>query len=100
MTKKKSFINREDPAFNFISGVGADPEESKTPLVRESSTPEESRTPPEGYYLNPAYIEKKTKRVQLLMKPSVHDKARSKASSLGMSLNDYINTLVEKDMEV
>lgn len=36
-----------------------------------------------------------TKRVQLLMRPSTHAKAKQMAAAQGMSLNNFINGLVE-----
>lgn len=39
--------------------------------------------------------EKKDRRVQLIMKESVYNKTKEKAEKIGMSLNDYIHTLLE-----
>lgn len=55
--------------------------------------------PPAGYKPNPAYIETKSRRVQLLFKPSVHEKAKAKAKLAGISVNQYICDLVEKAVE-
>ena len=40
--------------------------------------------------------ERKTRRVQLVMTESVYKKSKAKAESMGMSLNDYIHTLLSK----
>lgn len=51
---------------------------------------------PEGYYINPLYIEAKSRRVQLLIKPSVYQKAKEKADAQGISFNELINSLLEE----
>lgn len=46
---------------------------------------------PEGYKLNPKYIEKRTKRIQLVVQPSLYDKLKAAADAAGLSLNEYAN---------
>lgn len=48
---------------------------------------------PLGYCIAP---EPKSKRVQLLMKPSIHSAAKTKAKLANISLNDYINRIMEE----
>lgn len=50
---------------------------------------------PEGYHANPLFIENKSKRLQLLTKPSTAEKLRAKAQREGRSVNDIVNTILE-----
>lgn len=43
--------------------------------------------------------ENKTKRVELLMKPSVYNAIKEKAAADGRSFNDYVNRLLEATIE-
>lgn len=110
MTPKKSF-KRSEPALAFISEAEEKPEKSsraskakkdtepkptkKTAPSEASSsrakpTTKEGKTAPEGYKLAPQYIEKRTRRVQLLIQPSLYEAVKAKASSLGISTNEAI----------
>lgn len=51
---------------------------------------------PEGYYINPAYIEARTRRVQLMLKPSLYQKGKETAQAKGISFNELINSLLEE----
>lgn len=84
MAAKKSFKDNINPALQFISIPEEKPEQAE---------PEKA---PEGYKVNPAYIETKSKRVQLLMQPSLHQKLKSKAVAEGKSLNDLIHIILEE----
>ncbi len=50
---------------------------------------------PEGYHANPLFIENKSKRLQLLTKPSTAEKLRAKAQREGRSVNDIVNSILE-----
>lgn len=54
---------------------------------------------PEGYKVNPLFIEKRSKRTQLIMQPSVFERAKAKAEQNGQSFNDYVHSLIEKDLD-
>lgn len=87
MAQKKSFkadlsIN---PAMQFIS-----PQEE---TQSETTLPGKA---PEGYKENPLYIEKKSKRVQLLMQPSLYEQIKANAQAEGNSINDYIHRTLQK----
>lgn len=75
------------------------------------SMPKEAETEPEtqafnldpsipaGYKLNPAYVEKRTRRVQLVFQPSLYEKAEAHYKALGYrSFNDYINSILEAEL--
>lgn len=40
------------------------------------------------------YLKMKTKRVQLLMKLSIHEKITSKSKVMDLSVNEYINSVL------
>lgn len=91
MASKKSFKTALNPAAQFISIPEA--QEEPTP----SAAPERlgAFEAPEGYKVNPAYIEKKTRRLQLLMRPSLYDRLKAKAEAEGQSVNEMIDILLE-----
>lgn len=87
MTKRKTFVE-DNPALRFITN----------PDEREASPAEDAETPgkaPAGYKPNPAYIEVKSKRVQLLMQPSLFAQVKALADQAGISLNEYIHRTLE-----
>lgn len=83
----KDFKN--SPALSFISSAEQ---------VKDTQSADKA---PEGMRLNPAYIEKyiekRSKRVQIIMQPSLYEKAKAKAESRGTSFNDYVHSLIEAD---
>lgn len=56
-------------------------------------------TAPDGYKVNPLFIEKRTKRIQLIMQPSVYERAKQQAESRGTSFNDYVHGLILADLD-
>ena len=82
---KKSFRDNINPALQFISSA----------VAETAETPAET---PEGYKVNPLYVETKSKRVQLLVKPSTVEKLRARAKAEGRSLNDLINSILEESI--
>ena len=79
---KKSFTNNLNPAMSFISS----PVEEQPTLAK----------PPEGYKVNPQYIEKKTRRLQLVLQPSLYERVKARAEQSGSSVNDYIHSILEE----
>lgn len=78
---KKDFRGTINPAEMFI----------------RSSAPEEREVAPapEGYKVNPLYIETKSERLQLLVTPSLKKALKEKAKSQSRSVNDLINSILE-----
>lgn len=105
MAAKKSFV-AGNPALQFIS---EHKEEAVTPAIKEPAEPVKekadiaaaSRTEavPEGFKPNPLYIEKKTRRLQMLMQPSLHAKVKEAADEAGLSVNDYIHRVLEEKLK-
>ena len=89
MATKKTFKDSiENPAEFFISK----PEEKPAP---ETAQPIRITKPPKGYKINPVYLETRSKRLQILIQPSLLDKIRAKAKKEKRSVNDVIHTILE-----
>ena len=83
---KKSFIDSiENPAEVFISA----PTAAKL----------QGEQPPQGFKPNPEYIETRSKRVQLLMQPSLYKQLKARAKREKRSLNDLIHSILEENAE-
>lgn len=91
---KKNYINRENPVFNFISTAGQEEPEPRT--NRGETAGRIDRKAPEGYKPNPEFIEKKTRRLQLVLQPSLYEKVKARATENGASVNDYIHSILEE----
>lgn len=87
---KKSF--KGNPALMFITTP--EPEEPEEPERKEASrtAPE---PPPAGYKVNPLYIETKSRRLQLVLQPSLYKRVKAKAGAAGLSVNEYIHRILE-----
>ena len=81
----KKTLNLDNPAMQFIS----------TPTEEEHTTV--PAPAPEGYKPNPLYIEKRSKRLQLLLQPSLYEKVKARADKQGCSVNDLIHTILENE---
>ena len=90
MAQKKSFKADLNPAMQFIST----PAEEITTGAGEGVA--STKDAPEGYKVNPLYIEKRSKRLQLLVQPSLYDKVKAQAETEGCSVNDYIHRVLEE----
>lgn len=90
-TAKESFSN---PAMQFISegskANAGDPEPAKTGKPARA---------PEGYKPNPEYIETRSKRLQLLIQPSLYEAMKARADREGRSLNDLIHSTLENEFK-
>lgn len=87
MAQKKSFKADLNPAMQFIST----PPEG----AAERETAPRTEDAPEGYKVNPLYIEKRSKRLQLLVQPSLYDKIKAQADAEDCSVNDFIHRVLE-----
>lgn len=90
MAQKKSFKADLNPAMQFIST----PAEETTTGAGEGVA--NTKDAPEGYKVNPLYIEKRSKRLQLLVQPSLYDKVKAQAETESCSVNDYIHRVLEE----
>lgn len=95
MAQKKGFkANLEqatmNPAMQFISTP------APTEETAEPATAPATKKTPEGYKLNPLYVETKSKRLQLLLQPSLLEKLRETAKAEGRSVNDLVHSILEE----
>jgi len=90
MAIKKSFKADINPAMQFIS----QPEEAK-PEETTAAPSSSTGKAPMGYKQNPLYIETKSRRLQLLVQPSLHEKLKKRASKDGKSINEMVHWLLE-----
>ena len=90
---KKSFTSA-NPAMAFISSV---PEES---LVTEQqaviASIAENKIADVPMKRNPEYIETKSKRVQMLMQPSLHTALKQVAAKQGISVNEAMHEILKQ----
>lgn len=97
MAKSKSFKSDTNPAMSFISQESIDKVDGKQ---EGAPTPTGGKKKaPEGYKPNPEYIETKSKRVQLLVQPSVYEAVKAKAKANGISTNEAINEALREYTE-
>lgn len=90
----KRDFKQSNPALAFISSKGEEvqAESKEEKLVAHAKAPE-------GYKLNPLYVETKSKRVNLLMQPSIVERMKKTAQAKGLSLNEAINEAVKEYLE-
>ena len=94
----KSFKSDTNPAMSFISQESIEAVDGK-PAGKATNPKGKKKTAPEGYKPNPEYIETKSKRVQLLVQPSVYKAVQDKAKKLGVSTNEAINIALREYTE-
>lgn len=92
MAKKKSFIG-ENPALQFISTAETETRQEERELPASQAKPAEK--PPEGYKLNPLYVETKSRRLQLVLQPSLYDRVKAGAAAAGLSVNEYVHQILD-----
>lgn len=83
----KNFSKEINPALAFISRV--------EPKTKHKTLPNEEAAEQKNYKKNPIYVETKSKRVQLLIKPSVYNKLKTSAMEQGISVNEIVNRVLE-----
>lgn len=103
---KKDF---KQPALQFITSAAptetTDQEPGPADHVREAKemTPPggtiDPETPPAGYRKNPLFIENKSRRLQLLVQPSLYKELKAGAEKNGVSVNEYVHRLLKAAMQ-
>lgn len=97
---KKSF--KDNPALMFISGADETGEqEAQTEQAEAQAQKATPKAPtgvqaPAGYKYNPLYVETKTKRLQLVLQPSVFERIKARATESGLSVNEYCHQILDK----
>lgn len=93
---KKSFKNNiSNPALQFITQEEPEAKQENS----KSYTPRVDAETPAGYKKDPNYVETKSKRVQLLLQPSVVDEVKSKAEANNISMNELFNIAIKEYLE-
>lgn len=85
---KKSF--KDNPALRFISTAK---EEQEVIPEKEVAT---TQNAPEGYKLNPLYVETKSRRLQLVLQPSLFDRVKTLADKSELSINEYVHRILDQ----
>lgn len=85
---KKTF--KGNPALQFISTAEEETEE------REQTAEAAPAKSPEGYKLNPLYVETKSRRLQLVLQPSLYDRVKARAKASGLSVNEYCHQILDE----
>lgn len=97
MASKKPTINRDNPALNFISQAGEEPEKQEE--LSETANPQSGRNTakaPAGYKRNPLYVEVKSRRLQLVLQPSLFEAVKAKAKEKGLSVNEFCHEVLDE----
>lgn len=120
---KKSFKDISNPADTYISSVDHEPVDelditslddisdndndndhpSSTDMISHNEIGMISTKigsvppPPTGYRINPIYIEKKNKSMHLLTRPTLYKKLKIRSRQLGISVNEYLNSIIAED---
>lgn len=97
MASKKDTFKRGNPALSFITQedlqeATIDVDENRGIKIKSVRKLEA----PEGYKVNPEYIETKSKRVQLLLQPSTVEAIKSLAKKKSLSMNEAINEAIHE----
>ena len=99
---KKSFMTSDNPAMQFISASAPETAASVSAVnvsAAPGAEPVTAAVQSEAsdiFEISPKSSEHKSKRAQLLMTPSLHEKVAKKAASLNMSFNELVNIVLEK----
>ena len=102
---KKSFTDA-NPAMAFISTAHEDAEDFA--LTQPTKEELEAKLSPEplnkvskGVPMkkNPEYVETKSKRVQMLMQPSLYNSIKEEAEKEGISVNEMMHTILKNHVE-
>ena len=98
---KKSF-SANLPAEMFLTPAEEEREEitPAAPQISPQATAQSGTIiPPSGYRVDYGVVETKSRRVQLLMQPSLYNALKAKAAAHGMSFNNYIHKALERAAE-
>ena len=92
---KKSF-KEYIPTMSFISQESV---EAVDGADDPAPAPARRGKAPAGYKANPEYTETKSKRVQLLVQPSVYEAVKTRAQAEGISVNEAVNNALKEYVE-
>ena len=91
MARKKTFVNDpalyDDPALSFISREAREEEPGPRPPAPGAGRPA------------PAQGESRSRRVQLVMQPSLYARAKEASEQAGLSFNEFCRQALEQALE-
>lgn len=93
---RKSFTDA-NPAMAFISTAKEQEDFSLTQPTKEELEAKESNGVP--MKKNPEFIETKSKRVQMLMQPSLYDAIKKEATAKDISVNEMMHEILKNHVE-
>ena len=82
---KKSF--KDNPALQFFS--------TPHPEDEAPSVEKQSEKAPSGFKVNPLYVEVKSRRLQLVLQPSLYNRVKAKAEAEGLSVNEFVHQILD-----
>lgn len=97
---KKDFtgaLESSDPTLRFISteAAPAPKKEKRSAAAAENDALSEFQAKiPEGYKIVRA--ETRSKRMHIVVTPTIYEKIKSESNAIGLSQNEYINQILEK----
>lgn len=91
--KTKSF--KDNPALMFLSEAGEQDTAEQTAQETAIKAPTGVKAPA-GYKYNPLYIETKTKRLQLVLQPSLYERIKNEAEKKGLSINEFCHQALDQ----
>lgn len=92
--QKKSF--KGNPALNFITTPENEEQPEQVQEFVEVSVPAKiPNTPPAGYKMNPMYVETKSRRLQLVLQPSLYERVKKAAKDADLSVNEYVHQILD-----
>ena len=108
MASKKDFTKQQNPAMAFISPPKAQEvpveeihEETARNATEGLAAPQKgirimTEDIPVGYKVNPLFVEVKSRRLQLLVQPSLYEDVKAQAKAKGISVNEFAHRALEK----
>lgn len=89
---KKSF--KDNPALQFISSTEPEPQPVEQLADQPETPPRATEKPPAGYKMDPRFVEVKSRRLQLVLQPSLYERVKAKAAAAGISVNEYVHQIL------
>lgn len=89
----KDFSN--NAAFEMLNKPASEPAATKTRSKTQKAT---IKTITTAKTFEPIKKENKSKRLLLLLKPTLHERLRTKAVSFDMSINELVNQILEQNV--
>lgn len=97
---KKSFVHA-NPAMAFISTMGSEEDfllvnqNAKEKSSNKNNQKEDKEIKPVPMKKNPEFIETKSKRVQMLIQPSLYNEIKKKAKQKRVSVNEMMHEILK-----